>query len=412
MIKNKSLIDRFLRYVSFDTQSSETSGTHPSTEKQLKLAEQLCSELRACNVKTVYDREHGYLYAQLPAVGKRFAAMPSLGFLAHMDTSPAVSGAEVKARIIPDYQGNDPILKEEEFPELLQHRGEDLIATDGTTLLGADDKAGIAEIMNMVQYFHDHLEEEHRSIYIAFTPDEEIGEGTLFFSLNTFSAKEAYTVDGGKLGVLEYECFHAAGAKVTFCGRSVHPGSGKNALLNASLLAVEFASMLPAEQTPSHTEGYEGFYYLDHMSGDTEKAELSYLIRDHDRKKFETRKQTLKDIAAYLNRKYGADNVEGINPSGNQLVSVEIKDQYANMAEVMEDHMELVHNAEKVLQELGVTPSTQPIRGGTDGAVLSFHGIPCPNLCTGGYNYHSRYEYASVQEMELSAELLIRLAKR
>ncbi|MEE8885331.1 MAG: peptidase T [Eubacteriales bacterium] len=409
---HEELTERFLRYVAVDTQSSETSGTHPSTEKQFRLAEMLAGELETYGASVVLDREHAYIYATIPAAGADFESVPALGFIAHMDTSPAVSGKNVKARIIRNYQGDDPVLKPDEFPELLHHIGEDLIATDGTTLLGADDKAGVSEIMNMVQYFHEHPEEEHCEIRIAFTPDEEIGEGTLFFDSEKFGAKEAYTVDGGKLGVIEYECFNAASAKVTFAGRSVHPGSGKNAMINASLLAMEFNAMLPADETPEHTEGYEGFFYLEKMTGDTEKAVLSYILRDHDRQKFENRKDTLRKIAAYLNEKYGKNNVHGINPSGQELVKVEITDQYYNMAEVMKDHMNLVHDAEEVLRELGIKPSTSPIRGGTDGAVLSFRGIPCPNLCTGGYNYHSRYEYASIPEMEKTAELLIRLAEK
>nr|WP_027872100.1 peptidase T [[Eubacterium] cellulosolvens] len=408
MIRNTKLVDRFLRYVKIDTQSSEEAEEQPSTQKQRVLADLLAEELEALGAAVDYDREHCYIYASVPGNG---TADTALGFIAHMDTSPAVSGAGVAPRIIGTYDGTDEILTTEDFPELLHHIGEDLIATDGKTLLGADDKAGIAEIMNMLEYFFEHPEIKHRPIRVALTPDEEIGRGTENFDVARFGAAQAYTVDGGKLGVIEYECFHAAAARVTVSGRSVHTGDAKNRMINAVRLAMEYSAMLPEAETPEHTEGYEGFYHLDKIRGDVEEAVLDYILRDHDREKFQARKNVMLQNADYMNRKYGSGNVNGINVHGKELVRVEIRDQYSNMAEIMKDHMELITNAEDALRSLGVEPVTEPIRGGTDGAALSFMGVPCPNLCTGGYNYHSRYEYASVQEMEKTAELLILLAK-
>ncbi len=395
MIKNRKLIDRFLKYVSVDTQSMEEACVQPSTEKQFDLADLLAKELEEMGAEVDYDREHCYVYASIAGTE------PALGFVAHMDTSPAVSGKGVRARIIENYQGKDAILKTEDFPELLEHIGEDLIATDGTTLLGADDKAGVAEIMNLAEYYLTHPDVPHRTIKIAFTPDEEIGEGTANFDPQRFGAPEAYTIDGGKLGILEYECFNAAAARVAINGRSVHPGSAKNAMINAASLAVEYASLLPKAEVPEHTEGYEGFYMLEEMTGDVEHAVLKYILRDHDSEKLTEKKNTLHRIAHFLNETYGENTV-----------TVSVKDQYRNMYEIMKDHPELIERAKAALRTLGVEPKTEPIRGGTDGAALSFMGIPCPNLCTGGYNYHSRFEYASIQEMEKTAEMLILLAKQ
>ncbi len=400
LVINKDLIHRFFNYVQIDTQSDEDAAAQPTTAKQRVLAELLEKELKDLGAETDYNREHCYVYASLASRGSDFESLPPLGFIAHLDTSPAVSGSGVKPRIIENYQGGDELLKEEDFPELTKHRGEDLIATDGKTLLGADDKAGIAEIMNLVQYFHDHPEEPHRAVRIAFTPDEETGRGTEHFDAERFGAKEAYTVDGGTFGVIEYECFNAAEARVKIRGRNVHPGSAKNQMKNACLIAMEFASMLPPAETPEHTEGYEGFYHLDRMEGSVEQTNLQYIIRDHDRERFASRKETIRTISAYLNRKYGEGTVD-----------TSIRDQYYNMAEVMKDHMDLVECVKKVLSDMGEVCVTSPIRGGTDGAALCFRGIPCPNLCTGGYNYHSRFEYASVQEMEKTAEMLIRIVQ-
>ncbi len=396
MIKNQELIDRFFRYVKIDTQSSEETGASPSTAKQHDLAKVLYKELQDLGASDVYyDEEHCYVYAAIPGDDRE-----PLGFIAHMDTSPAVTGKDVKPRIIENYQGEDFLLKTEEFPELLNHIGEDIIATDGTTLLGADDKAGVAEIMNLAVYLMAHPDVSHRPIRIAFTPDEEIGCGTDHFDVERFGAKEAYTVDGGKLGIIEYENFNAASAHIHVTGKSVHPGSAKDIMKNAVTLAIEFQNMLPANEVPEHTEGYEGFYFLDSMSGDVENADLSYIIRDHDAVRFAERKKTIEKITAYLNDKHGAGTF-----------SAEVKDQYHNMADAMKDHMDLVDNAMEAMRKIGVTPVNEPIRGGTDGAMLcEAHGIACPNLPTGGYNYHGRYEYASVQEMEKSAEALIHIA--
>ena len=391
---DESLLHRFLRYVEYDTQSDEDSGTSPSTAKQYHLATQLAYELRHLGAEVDYDKEHCYVYAVLPG------EEPALGFIAHMDTSPAVSGADVKPRIIDSYDGSDPSLTVDAFPELRNHMGETLIATDGTTLLGADDKAGVAEIMHMVQYFYRHPELSHRTLCIAFTPDEEIGNGTAHFDRSRFPANEAYTVDGGKFGIVEYENFNAAQAKVKIHGTSVHPGSAKDIMINASLVAMEFNGMLPEDQRPEHTEGYEGFFMLDKLSGTVEEASMTYIIRDHNHNQFEEKKELIGSIAETLNCKYGGG-----------VCQVEIHDQYHNMLDVMKDHMHLIQHAFDAIRELGYEPQSLPIRGGTDGAMLTENGLPCPNLCTGGYNFHSRYEYASLPEMERSAELLIRLAK-
>jgi len=392
---NESLIHRFLRYVEFDTQSSEESETSPSTAKQYHLATQLAYELRELGASVDYDKEHCYVYADFPGDPD----LPALGFISHMDTSPAVTGANIQPRIIENYDGHDEHLDPEVFPELKNHFGEDLIATDATTLLGADDKAGVAEIMNMIQYFSAHPEIRHRPLCVAFTPDEEIGMGTAHFDLSRFHCKEAYTVDGGAFGIVEYENFNAAEAKISIRGKSVHPGSAKGILINASLLAMEFNSMLPERERPEHTEMYEGFYMLEKMSSDVERAQLTYIIRDHDSKLFTAKKEKIQKIAYEMNEKYG-----------DGTVIAEIRDQYYNMASKMEGHMSLIENAYQAIRDLGFEPCSLPIRGGTDGAMLTWEGLPCPNLCTGGYNYHSRYEYASIPEMERSAELLIRLA--
>ena len=393
-MNSQSLIDRFLRYVKIDTQSDEESGLSPSTSKQHDLAKVLVHELKNMGASDVfYDTEHCYVYACIPG------AKPAIGFIAHMDTSPAVSGADVHPRIIENFDGNDELLKTEDYPELLNHIGEDLIATDGTTLLGADDKAGIAEIMDMAEYFLTHDNVQHREIRIAFTPDEEIGAGTDYFDIDKFGAKEAYTVDGGKLGIIEYENFNAASAKITIHGKSVHPGSAKGIMRNALTIAMEFNSLLPENERPEYTEGYEGFYFLEGMKGDIENVELSYIIRDHDMDKFDHRKNTVKMAADFLNSKYPAGTIE-----------LEIKDQYYNMITHMKDHMSLIDNAKEAFAKLGIKAVSEPIRGGTDGAMLTYKGIPCPNLCTGGYNYHGRFEYASIPEMEKSAEVLKEIA--
>ncbi|SFB30149.1 tripeptide aminopeptidase [Acetitomaculum ruminis DSM 5522] len=400
MIKNKKLIERFLKYVSIDTQSDEDSESSPTTKKQFDLANILAEELKELGLEVSMDTKHCYVYGYLEKRGD-ISNNNALGFIAHMDTSPEASGKNVKTRIIENYQGKDELLSEKEFPELLNHIGEDLIATDGNTLLGADDKAGIAEIMTALEYLKENEEIPHRPLAICFTPDEETGRGTDYFDEEKFKARQAYTVDGGKLGILEYECFNAAGVKVFFKGNNVHTGSAKNVMINAILLANEFINMLPANERPEHTEGYEGFYHVGEIKGDVTDLTMKMLIRDHDKETFEKRKEYLMEVAGFLNKKYA-----------KEVVELEIKDQYKNMREVLESHMELIDNAMDILKELGVNGKTMPIRGGTDGANLSFRGIPCPNLCTGGYNYHSVNEYASIQEMEITTELLIKLTGR
>lgn len=405
----KDVIERFLRYVQIDTCSDEGSGAHPSTAKQHDLAGLLARELEEMGAAQVtYDREHCYVYATVPA-GVGCEDRPTVGFIAHMDTSPAMSGAGVKPRIVKDYDGQDIVLNPErgivlrtaDFPDIRKYQGQDLIVTDGTTLLGADDKAGVAEIMAMAAYFLTHPDEPHGRIRIGFTPDEEIGEGPDFFDVALFGAQAAYTVDGGALGELEYENFNAAGAKLRIQGCSVHPGSAKGKMKNAILIAQEFQSMLPVFENPMYTEGYEGFYHLDSLQGNVESAQADYIIRDHDRTLFEKKKEYFMGVAAFLNDKYGAGTV-----------TVDMKDSYYNMREIMENHMDLIDKAVEAMEEQGVQPIIAPIRGGTDGGRLSFMGLPCPNICTGGENCHGKFEYACVQSMEKVVELLTGLAKK
>lgn len=395
MQQQQSLVERFLRYVRIDTQSDEESGRHPSTDKQRVLADLLVTELKDLGLDVDYDEKNCYVYAYLPPKDSD----TDLGFIAHMDTSPAVSGKDVKPHIIHSYDGNDDILDRNDFPELNEHIGEDLIRTDGTTLLGADDKAGIAEIMEMLCYFRSNPEISHHGIAVAFTPDEEIGEGTLNFDLTRFHARQAYTVDGGKFGILEYECFNAAVATVEIKGKSVHTGSAKGIMINASLVANEFINLMPEDETPETTEGYEGFYYLDSIRSECERARMQFLIRDHDLEKFAARKEFMKDAAFTINERYGSE-----------ICKITIEDQYPNMAMFLKDHMDLIERAQKAVKKAGGNPSSEPVRGGTDGAILSSRGLPCPNLSTGGYNYHSRYEFASVPEMQRSLQVLICLA--
>lgn len=394
-MQQQSLVERFLRYVRIDTQSDEESGRHPSTDKQRDLADLLVTELKDLGLDVDYDEKNCYVYAYLPPKDSD----TDLGFIAHMDTSPAVSGKDVKPHIIHSYDGNDDILDRNDFPELNEHIGEDLIRTDGTTLLGADDKAGIAEIMEMLCYFRSNPEISHHGIAVAFTPDEEIGEGTLNFDLTRFHARQAYTVDGGKFGILEYECFNAAVATVEIKGKSVHTGSAKGIMINASLVANEFINLMPEDETPETTEGYEGFYYLDSIRSECERARMQFLIRDHDLEKFAARKEFMKDAAFTINERYESE-----------ICKITIEDQYPNMAMFLKDHMDLIERAQKAVKKAGGNPSSEPVRGGTDGAILSSRGLPCPNLSTGGYNYHSRYEFASVPEMQRSLQVLICLA--
>ena len=407
------VIENFLEYVKIDTESAEGSGTTPSTLKQHDLARLLTRQLQEMGAQEItYDKERCYVYASVPA-SKGCENAPVLGFIAHMDTSPAVSGAGVKPRIIEDYDGKDivliegsedtaqVILKVADFPELAGYKGRRLIVTDGTTLLGADDKAGIAEIMTMAEYLLKHPEVSHGKIRVGFTPDEEVGAGADYFDVKLFGADYAYTVDGGKLGELEYENFNAAGAKVRIRGRSVHPGEAKDKMRNALLLAQEFQAMLPAAENPMYTCGYEGFYHLDALNGTVEEALADYIIRDHDKEKFEKKKVLFLQTGEFLNQKYGEGTFE-----------ITMKDSYYNMKEVIEKHMHLIDNAKEAMQELGIEPVVVPIRGGTDGARLSFMGLPCPNLCTGGQNFHGKYEYACADDMEKIAGLLVRIAEK
>ena len=402
-------IEKFLEYVKLDTQSDEDSETVPSTGRQHELASLLAKQLKMMGATEItYDKKHCYVYASVPA-SKGYEKKPVLGFIAHLDTSPAVTGAGIKPKRIRKYDGGDIVLnsrkgivmKAADFPELLDLRGEDLIVTDGTTLLGADDKAGVAEIMAMAQYLlTDGRDVMHGKIRIAFTPDEEIGRGTDYFDVKLFGADHAFTVDGGALGELEYENFNAAGATVTVNGRNTHPGSAKNKMINSILIAQEFQSLLPVFENPIATEDYEGFYHLDRIGGNVEKTVSEYIIRDHDRTLFEKKKELFLECGEFLNRKYG----EG-------TVIIDLKDSYYNMREVIEKHMHLIDCAKQGMEDLGIIPRVVPIRGGTDGARLSFMGLPCPNLCTGGANYHSRFEYAHVQGLEKTTRLLIKIAE-
>ena len=404
-----TVVDNFLKYVRLDTQSEDGSASTPSTAKQFDLAKLLVEQLEEMGAEEItLDKKYCYVYASIPA-SKGLESAPVLGFIAHMDTSPAVTGAGVKPRIVETYDGGDIVLNGEknvvmrtnDFPELSYYTGKSLIVTDGTTLLGADDKAGIAEIMAMAQYLLTHPEIAHGKLRIGFTPDEEVGAGADYFDVDLFGADYAYTVDGGRLGELEYENFNAAGAKVTAYGRSVHPGDAKNKMINALLILQEFQAMLPAFQNPMYTEKYEGFYHLDSLTGNVEEAVSEYIIRDHDKEKFEQKKENFLRIGRFLNEKYR----EG-------TVVIDLKDSYYNMKEIIEKNMHLVDNAKAAMEEIGVTPIIIPIRGGTDGARLSFMGLPCPNICTGGHNFHGKYEYICVESMEKIVELLIRISQK
>lgn len=401
-----TVIERFLKYVTFDTQSDESTGVTPSTPKQMVFAQYLKTELEELGLKDISLDENGYLFATLPSNVNH--EVPVVGFIAHMDTSPDMSGENVKPRIVEKYDGKDiPLCAEENiilspanFPELLDHVGEDLIVTDGHTLLGADDKAGIAEIVGAVAYLIAHPEIKHGDIRIGFNPDEEIGLGAHKFDVEKFGAKWAYTMDGGEVGELEFENFNAAAAKIRVKGRNVHPGYAKNKMINSLLVANEYTSLLPANETPGTTEGYEGFYHLIGMEGEVENTVLSYIVRDHDREKFEARKQALLNYAAQLNEKYG----EG-------TVTVELKDQYYNMRQQVEPLMHIIDIAFAAMQEAGVTPKVKAIRGGTDGAQLSFKGLPCPNIFAGGLNFHGRYEFVPVQSIEKAMNVVVKIAE-
>lgn len=404
----ETVTERFLRYIKVDTRSKEESNTYPSTDKQKDFGRMLAEELRAMGIEKVwFDGEKGYVYAGIPATTGR-EKDKTIGFIAHMDTAPDISGQCVNPRIIEDYDGRTIVLNEdlgiflspEKFPELKSYIGKNLITTDGTTLLGADDKAGVAEIMTMAEALVSHPEWEHGPIAIAFTPDEEVGAGVDYFALERFGADYAYTVDGGALGEIEYENFNAASAKIRVRGVNVHPGEAKNKMKNAALIAMELESLLPQQEKPEYTSGYEGFYHLTGMQGCEENAKLSYIIRDHSRQKFEKKKQYMQHCVKLLNEKYGDGTLQ-----------IEMEDSYYNMKEkIQPDYSFLIDQAKTAMEELGIVPKIQPIRGGTDGARLSYLGLPCPNLCAGGHNFHGRYEYCCIESMEKIVELLQKLA--
>lgn len=396
------VLNRFLKYVTFDTQSSETTGTTPSTSGQRVFAEALVEELKAIGLEEISLDENCYLMATLPANTTR--DIPTIGFIAHLDTSPDMSGKDVRPRVI-QYTGGNIVLNEQEdiklspmmFPELSDYQGQEIIVTDGTTLLGADDKAGVAAIIAAVDYLKNHPEIEHGKVRIGFTPDEEIGAGADYFDVAKFGCEWAYTIDGGAIGELEYENFNAAAAKVSFKGLNVHPGYAKDKMVNASLLAAEFASWLPMSQRPEHTDGYEGFYHLTAMSGTVEEAQLSYIIRDHVRTAFEEKKKQLAELVKRMNE---------MHPGSTTL---EMRDQYYNMREVIEQKKHVVDLAFDAMKKAGVTPLVRPIRGGTDGARLSFMNLPCPNLFAGGLNFHGRYEFLPVESLKKSMETIIKI---
>ena len=397
------IVERFLNYVSFDTQSSEETHTTPSTEKQRVFAQYLKEELIREGLQDVELDELGYLYATLPSNTSK--QVPTIGFIAHMDTSPDASGTDVKPSIVTHYDGNDIILSKglvtsvEKFPELLAHKGEDLIVTDGTTLLGADDKAGIAEIVQAMAYLQKHPDIKHGKIRVGFNPDEEIGLGAHHFDVEKFGCEFAYTMDGSEVGEIEFENFNAASARITINGCSVHPGYAKDKMVNAARIATELASMLPIEETPEHTEGYEGFFHLLNISGTVEKAQLSFIIRDHDREYFESRKAEMFDIVEAINEKYG------------EVATLELKDQYYNMREKLEDKMYIIDIAKQAIAEAGMIPKIKAIRGGTDGAQLSFKGLPCPNIFAGGLNFHGPHEFCSVQSLEKAMMTVVNICK-
>ncbi|MCM1504060.1 MAG: peptidase T [Muribaculum sp.] len=400
-----NLVDRFLQYVKFDTQSDELTNLWPSTPGQMAFAQHLEGELSNLGLEDISLDDNGYLMATLPANTDK--PLPTIGFIAHLDTSPDMSGRHVSPRIIEDYPGDDIVLNKEknivlsprEFPELDHYRGEALIVTDGNTLLGADDKAGIAEIISAVDYLKKHPEIKHGKIRVAFNPDEEIGQGAHKFDVERFGCDWAYTMDGGEIGELEYENFNAASAKITFAGRNVHPGYAKHKMINSIRIANQFMAMLPRWETPEHTEGYEGFYHLVSIEGSVEKTTITYIIRDHDRDRFERRKKELEHLVRKVNNEFP------------NCAEIEIKDQYYNMREKIEPVKYIVDIAEEAMRNVGVTPHVVPIRGGTDGAQLSFKGLPCPNIFAGGLNFHGRYEFVPIKSMEKAMEVIVEIAK-
>jgi tripeptide aminopeptidase len=403
MMKN-ILLEKFLRYISIDTQADPSSQSFPSTQKQFNLARLLTDELIAMGLKDAHSDEKCYVMATLPSnIEKK---VPVIGFLAHMDTAPDMSGENIKPQIIENYDGQDIelnanlYLKREDFPELGKYKGQTLITTDGTTLLGADNKAGIAEIMTAIEYLTKNPGIKHGEIKIGFTPDEEIGKGVDYFDVNKFGAQYAYTIDGGQLGELEYENFNAAYAKVTIQGRNVHPGMSKNKMINSMILGNEFNDMLPVFDRPEFTDHYEGFFHLIKIDGTVEKTVMQYIIRDHDRGKFEKRKELFQQTADFINLKYG-----------NGTITIELKDQYYNMQEKIEPEYHIVEIAQQAMNELGIKPIIKPIRGGTDGARLSYMGLPCPNIFAGGHNFHGKYEFIPLESMEKATQVIIKIAQ-
>lgn len=398
------IAERFLKYVKIDTKSDPNSDTCPSTEKQFDLAKILVRELEDIGLEDVNMDENGYVMATLPAnIDKD---VPTIGFIAHMDTSPDMTGANVNPQIVENYDGGDILLNKDnrvtlspkQFPEIKNYIGQDIITTDGTTLLGADNKAGIAEIVTAMEYLINNPQIKHGKIKVGFTPDEEIGRGADKFDVEKFGADFAYTIDGGEIGELEYENFNAAYAKVKIHGRNVHPGSAKNKMINSVLVAMEFNSMLPTNEIPGYTEKYEGFYHLNDIEGNVEETNLQYIIRDHDKDKFEEKKDRIKKIVEYMNSTIGKGTIE-----------LEMKDQYYNMKEKIQPVMHIIETAERAMNEVGVTPNIKPIRGGTDGARLSYMGLPCPNIFTGGHNFHGKYEYIPINSMEKAVEVIVKI---
>lgn len=400
------VVKRFLEYIKYDTESSTTSGQTPSSPGQMIFAKKLVEDLKFLGLEDISLDKNGYIMATLPANTDK--KVPTIGFIAHMDTSPDMSGKDITPRIVDKYNGNDIILNKEnniilsptDFPEILNYIGQDIIVTDGTTLLGADDKAGLSEIITAIEFLKNHPEIKHGKIRIGFTPDEEIGQGADHFDVEKFGADWAYTIDGGQIGELEYENFNAAGVSIKIQGRNVHPGTAKDKMVNALIVANKLISMLPANERPEHTEGYEGFFHLVAVNGDVDAASLGYIIRDHDRQKYEQKKELIKDTVNHINRLY---------PNSTTL---EVKDQYFNMREKVEPVLHIVDLAHKAMEEVGVTPIVKPIRGGTDGSRLSYMGLPCPNIFGGGHNFHGRYEYIPIPSMEKAVEVIVKIAEK
>ena len=402
----ETVIDKFLRYIAIDTQSDDSSESQPSTTKQLNLSKLLVSELQQIGIADATLDEYGYVMATIPAnIDKK---IPVIGFISHVDTAPDMSGANVNPQFVKNYDGSDIIINKEknlvlntkEFPELKNYIGQTIITTDGTTLLGADDKAGVAEIMWAAEHIMSHPEIKHGTIKIGFTPDEEIGRGVDKFDVERFAAEYAYTMDGGMVGELEYENFNAASAKISVQGRNIHPGYAKDKMINAILVAMELNSMLPVNQRPEFTEHYDGFYHVIKINGTVENAELQYIIRDHDREKFEQKKAYIQDCVNFLNKRYG-----------NGVLNLELKDQYYNMREMVEPHYHIVETAFKAMEMAGIKPIVRPIRGGTDGARLSYMGLPCPNVFAGGHNFHGKFEYVPTESMEKACQVILNIIK-